>query len=93
MKLKRFGLTLIAYGFFSFPNAILADEKTNAYYWSGSIAAICNLYKDDQLSAIDAKSYLNKIFRIIDEMPYKYKEMTYNFFYEINDGSCTKLAP
>ena len=93
MKLKRFGLTLIAYSLFYFPDAILADDKTSAYYWSGSIAAVCNLYKDDQLSAIYAKSYMNKIFPIIDEMPNKYKEITYNFFYEINDGSCRELAP
>ena len=92
MKLKRFGISLIAYGLFSFPNSILADEK-DAYYWSGSIAAVCNLYEDEQLSAIDAKSYLKKIFQIIDKMPNKYIEMTYDFFYVINDGSCKKLAP
>ena len=92
MKFKRFGLSLIAYGLFSFPNVILAEEK-DAYYWSGSIAAICNLYDDEQLSAIDAKSYLKKIFLIIDKMPNKYQEMTYDFFDVINDGSCRKLAP
>ena len=93
MKLKRFGLPLIVYGLFSFPDVILADEKTDAYYWSGSIAAVCNLYEYDQLSAIDAKSYMKKIFPIIDDLPKKYKEITYSFFYEINDGSCRKLSP
>ena len=92
MKLKRFGLSLVAYGLFFFSNSILADEK-DAYYWSGSIAAVCNLYEDDQLSAIDAKSYLKKIFLLVDKLPNEYKERTYEFFYVINDGLCKKLAP
>ena len=92
MKLKRLGLSLVAYGLFFFSNCILADEK-DAYYWSGSIAAVCNLYEDGQVSAIDAKAYLKKLFIIIDKMPNKYSEMNYDFFNVINDGSCKKLAP
>ena len=93
MKLKRFGLSLTTYVLFSLPNGVLAEEKTDAYYWSGSIAAVCNLYSYGQLSAADARSYMKRTFPIIDKMSHKYKDIVYNFFYEINDGSCKKLAP
>ena len=93
MKLNRIGLSIFVYILFPLPNGVLADEKTDAYYWSGSIAAVCNLYEDGQVSAIDAKAYLKKLFLIIDKMPNKYSEMNYDFFNVINDGSCKKLAP
>ena len=93
MKMKNFGLSLITLIVVSIPNGVLADKKTSAYYWSGSIAAVCNLYENGELSEIYAKSYLKRVFPIVNELPKKYKDITYNFFYKINDGSCRKLAP
>ena len=77
----------------SFPNGVLADERSSAYYWSGTIAAVCNLYEYGELSEIYAKSYLKRIFPVVNELPKKYRDVTYDFFYKINDGSCRKLAP
>ena len=83
MKLNRIGLSIFVYILFPLPNGVLADEKTDAYYWSGSIAAVCNLYKNNEISKIDAKSYMNKIFPIIDKLPSNYKDLTYTFLMKL----------
>tara|TARA_B100000401_G_C52680773_1_gene659567 strand:+ start:441 stop:722 length:282 start_codon:yes stop_codon:yes gene_type:complete len=93
MKLNKLGLSLITYMLVSSPNVVFADVKADAYYWSGSLAAVCNLYRDGEISVTDAKSYVSKILPIVDELPKKYKDLAYNFFYEINDGSCRNLVP
>ena len=78
--------------FFPLSNGVLADEKP-MHIIGLEVSSVCNLYKNNEISKLDAKSYMNKIFPIIDKLPSNYKDLTYTFFNEINDGSCRELAP
>ncbi len=88
---KRLGLSLISSVFFLAPNYVLA-EKINSFYWSGSLAAVCNLYTSGKISDIDAKSYIRRVFSYIDEMPNEQKSIVYDWFNELNSGKCRRLG-
>jgi len=88
--LNRIGLFLITSFFILTPNSVLADKKNSAFYWSGSLAAVCNLNKSGKISDIDAKTYIRKVLSYVDKMPYEHKSIVFDWFNKLNNGTCRR---